>query len=138
MVESSGCIVVKVFNGEPHILMVHAAGNWRNKRFGFPKGHVDAGEDLEAAARRETKEETGIEVEVIDYLGQVKRKQKVVHAYIAYYKSGSLNGKDAIDYQREEVDAAKFVPVSKAIELAYDYQKPIFEKAKEYINQYLR
>lgn len=36
-------------------LVHHAAGHWA-----FPKGHIDAGESREAAARRELYEETGI------------------------------------------------------------------------------
>ena len=45
MEESSGCIVVQDYDGVPHILMVHGAGNWKIKRFGFPKGNVDRGEE---------------------------------------------------------------------------------------------
>ena len=41
---------------EPHYLLLHyGSGHWD-----FPKGHIEAGEDAEQAARRELKEETGI------------------------------------------------------------------------------
>jgi 8-oxo-dGTP pyrophosphatase MutT (NUDIX family) len=40
----------------------------------FPKGHVEAGEDDEAAARREIKEEAGLDdLELIDDLGEFTR-----------------------------------------------------------------
>jgi 8-oxo-dGTP diphosphatase len=133
MVISAGCVVMKVFNGEPHVLMTHSAGNWQNKLFGIPKGHVEQGEDLKEAALRETKEETGITAEIIDYLGSVKKPGKTVHAYIALYKSGSLDGKKAIDYQRSEIDVAKFYPVDQAVEMSYTYQRELLKKAKEYI-----
>lgn len=129
--------MVKQFNGEPHILMVHAAGNWRNKKFGFPKGMVEKGEDLSAAAIRETREETGIVPLILDYLSSVKKKKKEVHAYIATYESGALKGKEAVDYQRSEVDVAKFYPLDQAINMSYDYQKPLFEKAQKYIEENL-
>jgi len=41
---------------EPQFLMLHyESGHWD-----FPKGHIEAGEEAEEAARRELKEETGI------------------------------------------------------------------------------
>jgi NADH pyrophosphatase NudC (nudix superfamily) len=133
MVTSAGCVVVKTFNGEPHILMTHSAGNWQNKLFGIPKGHVEKGEDLKEAALRETEEETGIKAEIVHYLGSVKKPGKTVHGFIALYKSGSLDGKKAIDYQRAEIDVAKFYPVDQAVEIAYTYQRDLLKKAKEYI-----
>lgn len=134
---SAGCIIVKTYNGVPHVLLVHAAGNWKNKQFGFPKGRTEDGEDIERAAIRETKEETGITPDVLEHLGSAKTKKtkKTVHAFMALYKSGSLDGKKATDFQREEVDIAKFYPLDKAIEMVYAYQKPLMEKAKEYVKE---
>jgi 8-oxo-dGTP pyrophosphatase MutT (NUDIX family) len=43
-------------NSKGEIVIVNNHGN----SWGFPKGHVDEGEELEAAARREVYEETGI------------------------------------------------------------------------------
>lgn len=136
---SAGCIVVKTYNGVPHVLLVHAAGSWKNKKFGFPKGRVEDGEDIKRAAERETKEESGITPDILDYIGSAKTKKakKTVHAFIAFYKSGPLDGKKATDYQREEVDVAKFYPIKKAVDMVYAYQKPLLEKAKKYIEENL-
>ena len=43
---------------------VHGAGTWST-----PGGHLDAGESPEACAAREVREETGVEVENIRFLG---------------------------------------------------------------------
>lgn len=134
MEAGAGCIVVKKFNGVPHILMVRAASKWNSRKLGFPKGKVKKSESLKAAATRETREETGIKVSILDYLGSVKGKKKEVHAYIAMYDAGALKGKDAIDYQRKEVSSAKFYPFDQAYKMAYNYQKPILDKAKAYID----
>lgn len=139
MEKAAGCIIVKYFNEIPHVLMVHPAGNWKNKKFGFPKGHLEEGEDLTIGAKRETEEETGITPDILDYLGQVKTKskKKIVHAFIALYKSGSLEGKKATNFQKEEVDVVKFYPIDEAIEMAHLYQVELFKKAKEYIESEL-
>jgi len=134
MEESAGCIIIKRFNGIPHILLAHATGNWRTKLMGFPKGHVDEGESLEEAAIRETKEEVGIVPDIINYLGSVRTKKgKKVHAYLALVESGKLNGKKAVDLHKEEIDYAKFFPLKDVEQLVYDYQRPLIQKAKEHV-----
>ena len=134
---SAGCIVVKVFEGRPHILLVHAAGNWKNKRFGFPKGEVEPGEDPKEAAIREVKEETGIKPKIIEYIGSVKTYNKKVIAFLAEVESGKIDDKKrTIEYDKKEVDVSKFYPVEKAIEMVYEYQKPLFEKALKLIRRH--
>jgi predicted NUDIX family NTP pyrophosphohydrolase len=69
------------------VLLVHPGGPfWRNKDDGawtIPKGEVETGEELLAAAIREFNEETGLTpIEPFLALGQVKHKSgKVVHAW---------------------------------------------------------
>jgi len=133
---AAGCMIIKYYNGIPHVLMVHPSGNWKNLTFGFPKGHVEEGENLIKAAARETIEETGIEADIIDYLGfaYTKGKRKKVHAFVAYYKNGPIEGKKATNFQKEEIDVARFYPLEKAIAISHKYQKPLFEKLKKYID----
>ena len=136
MEESAGCIILKHFNGIPHVLLAHAARNWRIKLMGFPKGHVDEGEDIKTTAIRETKEEVGITPDIVYYLGSSKTKKgKKVHAFFAFVKSGKLDGKKAVDIQKEEVDLAKFYPLDKAENMVYVYQRPLIKKAQQYVKQ---
>ena len=73
--------------GRVEVLLVHPGGPfWRNKDAGawsIPKGEVQAGEDLLAAARREFEEELGLRAEgPFTQLNPVKQKGgKVVHAW---------------------------------------------------------
>jgi predicted NUDIX family NTP pyrophosphohydrolase len=71
----------------PEVLLVHPGGPfWKNKDDGawmMPKGEVEPGEDLLAAAIREFNEETGLTpVEPYLALDQVKHKSgKILHAW---------------------------------------------------------
>jgi 8-oxo-dGTP pyrophosphatase MutT (NUDIX family) len=61
------CLLV---DGERHLLVVHAGGGrHRRPRWGLPGGHLDPGEGPETAARRELREELGLEVATLDVIG---------------------------------------------------------------------
>lgn len=57
--KSCGAIVYRKHHGNTEILLVRhlKSGHWS-----FPKGHMEAGETEEDTARREIKEETGLDV----------------------------------------------------------------------------
>jgi len=71
----------------PVVLLVRPGGPfWSNRDLGawsIPKGELDNGEDVEAAARREFKEELGIEANgPLRPLGDIhQRSGKIVHAF---------------------------------------------------------
>jgi 8-oxo-dGTP pyrophosphatase MutT (NUDIX family) len=65
----------------------------------IPKGHLEPGETNEQAALREVFEETGLNAEITDYLGDVsytfnqkgKNVSKTVHVYLMNQISGELS-----------------------------------------------
>lgn len=55
--KSAGAIIYRVQNGIPYYLLLHyQSGHWE-----FAKGHIEKNETPEQTAKREVKEETGIE-----------------------------------------------------------------------------
>ncbi len=58
---SAGGVVMRCIDDVPHYLLIRDP--YRN--WGFPKGHLEAGESPEDAARREVAEETGIRVQAV-------------------------------------------------------------------------
>ena len=84
---SAGLLLYRRRQGELQVFLAHPGGPfWRDRDAGawtIPKGVVDEGEELLAAARREFMEETGIEAPgPFLPLGSVRQKAgKVVHAW---------------------------------------------------------
>lgn len=72
---------IAVFNAENQLLMGKRNDN---SRFTLPGGHADEGEDIKAAARRELKEEAGLEPEELELIGSAvvtKNRGGQVHVY---------------------------------------------------------
>jgi 8-oxo-dGTP pyrophosphatase MutT (NUDIX family) len=67
--KQAGAIVVRAGKNGPRILLVTARRNPDN--WIFPKGHVEPGETLRAAAVREAREEAGVEGNVIAPAGRM-------------------------------------------------------------------
>lgn len=75
--DSAGILVFKKIDGKIYVLLVHPGGPiWGPKdNWTIPKGQIEAGESMIDAARREFREEVGLEVpsgELYD-LGEIKK-----------------------------------------------------------------
>ena len=84
---SAGILMYRQSPGGLVVLSVHPGGPfWRNRDLGawsIPKGELDDGEDAEAAARREFREELGSEaVGPLRPLGDIRQRSgKIVRAF---------------------------------------------------------
>jgi 8-oxo-dGTP pyrophosphatase MutT (NUDIX family) len=124
---SAGGLVIRKFRGRPFVAAVQVKDG---TVLALPKGHIEEGERAAEAAAREVTEETGLTVELVKKLGDVKywyvrkwsdgeRVFKVVSFFLFRYRSGSLR-----DYQRSEVDGAEWIPLDEAPKrLAYRGEK---------------
>ena len=73
MKESAGTLLYRFRDGALQVLIVHPSGAYnRRAPWSIPKGKLDPGETLEAAARRETVEETGVRAGELVDLGSVE------------------------------------------------------------------
>ena len=99
---------------------------------GLPKGHPDGDETPEQAATREVHEETGLQVDMVEPLGEVEyhyeRKGRRVHKRVAFflfdYRSGDLADHD------HEIEDARWMPLAKAATaLTYDGEREMVRRA---------
>ena len=127
---SAGGVVVRRFRGRPFIAAVRVKNG---TVLALPKGHIDGGETAPEAAAREVREETGVEGELVEKLGDVKywyqregkRVLKVVSFFLFRYVRGSVRDHD------HEVDSAEWVPLDEAPELlAYRGEREMAEAAR--------
>lgn len=122
--DSAGAIV---FRGDT-VLMIRVGSRWS-----FPKGHVEPGETLLQAAARETREETGIEAELLEEYplpvpSAREDDRRTVWFYPARYRKGELRA------QQSEVSEAVWVKLSEAAEkITFAPDRAVFLKALEII-----
>jgi predicted NUDIX family NTP pyrophosphohydrolase len=131
---SSGTVLYRVTEGNVEVLLVHPAGNYnRRAPWGIPKGAPDPGEELDATARRETLEETGISVTgaMVD-LGFVDytRSKKRVHAYAAPAPDGATPR-----CASWEVDKVEFIEITRARRIIHPDQAVLLDRLERHLHE---
>ncbi|MGD0199070.1 MAG: NUDIX hydrolase [Solirubrobacteraceae bacterium] len=84
---------------------------------GLPKGHIDGDETAEQAARREVREEGGVDAELLEPLGDVhyryKRGGRLVDKYVRFFLFRYLSGSPE-DHDHEIIEA-RWMPLPEAL-----------------------
>jgi 8-oxo-dGTP pyrophosphatase MutT (NUDIX family) len=116
------------------LLLNYGWGHW-----GFPKGHIEAGETEKEAAIREVEEETGFNSfrfidkfeERIEYV--YRKKGEKVHKEVLYFLAKTEEGTVRLSYEHQ---GYKWLDFSRALhQLTYDNDKKILTKAKQMIEK---
>jgi 8-oxo-dGTP pyrophosphatase MutT (NUDIX family) len=99
---------------------------------GLPKGHLDGDETPEQAAAREVAEETGVQAELIEELGDVRyhyeRKGRPITKVVRFYRFAYLSG-DVADHDHE-IEDARWMPLAQAArELTYAGEREMVARA---------
>lgn len=135
-IKSCGFVAYKRTENVNYYLIIKSP----NGDIGFPKGHMEDGESEIDTAHRELKEETGVEVEVIDgFRRQIEyplRRVPDAVKRVIYFLGRCTN--DGIVCQEGEVLEAEFVPYAKAVEmLTFNEMKDILHDAEEFLSRRL-
>ncbi|MFM1779617.1 MAG: hypothetical protein RIS51_762 [Actinomycetota bacterium] len=106
----------------------------------IPKGHIEKGESAEQAAVREVFEETGIEAEIIEKIGEIsysfkasgKRIEKTVHHFLLKQTGGFLTHEG--DPTGEVVGVAWFDLAELEGVLAHENERRVAQQALEMLS----
>jgi 8-oxo-dGTP pyrophosphatase MutT (NUDIX family) len=126
---SAGGVVHRSFEGGRQVALVHRRAPilWA-----LPKGTPDSGETIEETALRETREETGLEVEIEAPLRSIRyffvrgttRFHKTVHFFLMRPIGGSLDAHDA------EFDEVRWMDLPEALAvMSHATERSVVEEA---------
>ena len=130
---SAGGVVHRIVDGRLEIVVVHR----RHPRlWALPKGTPEVGETLQETATRETREETGLAVEVVEPIRAIgyvfvrgsTRFNKTVHFFLMRSVGGDLAEHD------HEFDEVRWAPVEEALRvLTHATERAVVERAAELV-----
>lgn len=128
---TAGGVVLRQENGE-WLIALEQQIKMNGKGWCIPKGHVEAGEDLETAAKREIAEEVGVtEFASFEYLVEKQRESlkkhewKIIHYFLAVTNQIELNSQDV-----EKIHVAKWFPFFSDLPLVFEEQREVIETVK--------
>ena len=138
---SAGGIVVRFHEGaEPEIVLGRRFRARDGVTWSLPKGTPMPGEAVEETAIREVREETGLDVRIVEPVGQIEyrffqagsRIQKTVHYFLMEATGGDLAGHDG------EFLEVRWMPWSEAASLmTFDTERGIVDRSRPAVDALL-
>ena len=121
--KSCGCIIIH----DEKVLLVYE----KNRNFwGFPKGHMEEGENEVETALREVKEEVGLDVQIntnMRYILNYKIRDEIDKTVVLYMATPK---NEKIKKQESEIEKIKWCDYKEALNvLTFDEWKEVFKRA---------
>ncbi|MFL5767466.1 MAG: NUDIX domain-containing protein [Actinomycetota bacterium] len=136
-VSAGGVVYRRTGEGEVEIALASRRTQRGDLAWGLPKGLIEDGEAKEATAVREAREETGLETELEEPLGETSyfyvwegiRVAKVVHFFLLRQTGGDVNDHD---FEMEEV---RWFPLEDALRTAsYKGEREVLQRAAKLLS----
>lgn len=72
--------------------MIKESKNTAGPAWNFPSGRIETGEDIIAAARRESREETGLNIEILESAGFFQFTSRTGHPVLMFHFTAEIAG----------------------------------------------
>lgn len=125
-----------IFHGNGEARKFLLIKNNRSVNWGYPKGHIEPGETKEEAALREVKEETGLDIEIINGFSAVSsysihgRIEKEVIIFVGKAKT------DDLLLQEEEIERGQWFKYRDALrKLRFENDKSILRRVYRFLKR---
>ena len=133
--KSAGAVIFRKAEGKIYYLLLHyEMGHW-----GFSKGHIEKGETIQDAARREIEEETGIgDVKFIEGFKEwikyfFKLKGKNIFKIVTYLLAETKKKDIKISWEHT---GSEWLPYKEAmVRLSFKKTKEILKKANDFLSR---
>ena len=131
--KSCGAVVFRRKSGNLEYLLVKnkKGGNW-----GFPKGHIEIGEDEHATARREVLEETGLGIQILDGFRVLSdyRPRGKIFKQVVFFIAEMPEGGEVVP-QQAEIDRYIWADYSLAMRtFRFNNDRNVLTKAKHWLS----
>jgi len=126
---SAGAVVF--YRGEQIEYLLLFSSYW-----GFPKGHIESGEDEHAAALREVREEAGLDVTILDGFRQVDaytflKKGQPIDKRSVYFVAQATHRDARLSHEHSDM---VWLPFDQALaRLGYEGGRQILRQANEFL-----
>lgn len=132
---SAGGVVFRMHAGQPLFLLIRDSyQNW-----GFPKGHIEPGEQADDAARREVSEETGLgglvvrgAIDTIDWF--FRFRGQLIHKSCQFFLMESVEAVTS-PQRNEGITACRWITFEEAETLiSYSNARDVLRRAQEMVS----
>ena len=131
---SAGGVVFRIDAGQPLFLLIRDS----YKNWGFPKGHIETGEQPEAAALREVREEAGLDdlavrgsIDTIDWF--FRFRGQLIHKSCHFYLMESVES-STCPQRNEGITACRWIAFEEAEALiSYANAREVLRRAQEMV-----
>ena len=120
-----------VRDDEVIVIVPARRGRDGDRVLGLPKGHPAGDESELEAATREVREETGVDAEAVERLGEIKytyeRRGQLINKRVVFYLFEYRSGELAPDH---EIECVRWIPLEEAARsLTYEGEREMIGRA---------